>query len=112
MLPLAMPGIPPVPAAGDAVIQSLSICRVVITYTLDLLRAGQGMGETPVVILGQHIMSHRDLGAFRWGIVLLTNQEALHEDVAALGFLEVAYGMHPRRGSQDLLTIARASKRA
>ncbi|KAL6772352.1 hypothetical protein ACKKBG_A29890 [Auxenochlorella protothecoides x Auxenochlorella symbiontica] len=70
--------------APDPLERMLAISRVVITYTLDLLRAGQGMGETPVVILGQHIMSHRDLAEkHRGDAVVVMLQEICSYDPEA-----------------------------
>ena len=43
----------------------ISVRRVVLAFTIDLMRPGQGLGETPIVILGHHVMTHRELGAWR-----------------------------------------------
>ena len=44
-------------------IAALTSCRVLLCWLTDLMRPGRGFQDTPVVTLGFHALSHRDMGA-------------------------------------------------
>ena len=53
--------------ATDSLERMLAVCRAVIAFLTHLLRPGTRYQDTPSVILGQHYLSHRELGAFHRG---------------------------------------------
>ena len=55
--------------ASDSVERMLAVCRSLIDFLIDLLRPGIRYSDTPSVILGQHYLSHRELGALYRGDV-------------------------------------------
>lgn len=55
--------------ATDSVERMLAVCRSLMDFLVDLLRPGIRYADTPSVILGQHYLSHRDLGTLYRGDV-------------------------------------------
>lgn len=53
--------------ATDSLERMLAVCRAVVAFLTQLLRPGVRYQDTPSVILGQHYLSHRELGAFHRG---------------------------------------------
>jgi len=48
--------------APDSLERMLAVCRAAIAFLVQILKPGSRFIDTPTVILGQHYLSHRDLG--------------------------------------------------
>lgn len=47
--------------ASDSLERMLAVCRAVFCFITDVIRPGRGFQDVPVVVLGQHYLSHREL---------------------------------------------------
>lgn len=67
--------------APDELERLLSVSRIVMRLILDVMRPGASYGDTPMVILGQHSMSHRILAdKYRGDELWLFLQEIVSHD--------------------------------
>lgn len=53
--------------ATDSLERMLAVCRSTLAFLNNLLRPGTRYQDTPCIILGQHYLSHRELGIFHRG---------------------------------------------